>query len=82
MQDKEKPVDIEQKVKEAVAEALNIKFSSIKDDSNLAEDLGVDSFGVVEIAFAIKEKLGIEIPPEDTNDIKTVRNLIDYIISK
>jgi acyl carrier protein len=36
---------------------------------------------VVELVLAFEEEFGIEIPDEDTEQIKTVKNALDYIKS-
>jgi len=43
--------DIELKVREILAAKLGIELATIRGDSRLAEDLGVDSFGAVELLF-------------------------------
>lgn len=47
------------------------------------EDLGIDSFAIVEIIFAVEEKLGIEVPfnanENQLGDMKTVGDLIDAV---
>ena len=51
-------------------------------DSRLVEDLGVDSFGSVEIAFELEEKFGIKIPDEALYEAKIVKHIVDYIASQ
>ena len=43
------------------------------------DDLKADSLAVVELVLALEEKFGIEIPDEDTEQIKTVQDAINYI---
>ncbi|WP_175958488.1 phosphopantetheine-binding protein [Burkholderia sp. BCC0405] len=40
------------------------------------EDLGLDSFDTVEMAFALEEEFGVEIPGEGLRNVSTVRDLV------
>ena len=72
--------EIEKKIRTLLLEkVVDIKTKEIKLESKLKEDLGVDSFGSVELAFAIKDEFGIEIPNEDLGKIKKVQDVVDYI---
>jgi acyl carrier protein len=82
MQNGKKIKETREKIKEVIADALDKDASLVKEAFLLRDELKVDSFGLAELAFAIKEKLGIEVPIEDVNNIKTVADLIDYIVSK
>ena len=52
------------------------------DDTRLVEDLGLDSFGSVEIAFELEEKFDLKIPDAALYEAKTVKNIVDYIASQ
>jgi len=67
------------RVKQAVAEALGIPRSRVQLDSLLREDLGADSLDLVEIAVALEEAFGIEVPDEEMERAHTVRDLVRYV---
>ena len=67
------------KIKKIIAENLDIKIDSIKDESNLVNDLGADSLNQVEIVIAIEEEFDIEISDEDADTLLTVGELKQYI---
>lgn len=71
--------DIETQVKEALALRLNTEIERIKLETRLVEDLGMDSFGAVEVVFELKDRFGIEIPQEDLVKIKEVKDIVEYI---
>jgi acyl carrier protein len=75
-------VEIENKVKEVLAEKLNIPLEQIKLSSSLREDLGMDSFASVEVVFEIEDKFNIEVPDQEVANIKTVTDIINYIGSR
>jgi len=70
------------KIKEVVAEQLDVSIDEIKEDSKFVEDLGADSLDVVELVMALEEEFGIEIPDEDAEKIQTVKDALEYIESK
>ena len=49
----------------------------------LINDLGIDSFSIVEIIYEVEEKLGVEVPfnanENPFGDMKTVGDLIDAL---
>lgn len=73
---------VETKVKEIISERLEIPAEKIKSDSKLRDDLGIDSFGAVEVAFEVKDKLGVTISEEDFKSIDTVGNMADCVFNK
>jgi acyl carrier protein len=71
--------EITQQVIEIVATQLEMDPTHIKPESSFTEDLKADSLAVVELVLALEEAFGIEIPDEDTESIKTVKDAITYI---
>lgn len=74
--------EVETIVKEVLAKQLTMDAGKINLDSRLVEDLGIDSFGSVEVAFELEEKFNIKIPDAALYDAKTVKNIVDYIASQ
>ena len=66
-------------VKEVVVEQLNVNPDEVTLEADFVEDLGADSLDVVELVMALEEKFEIEIPDEDAEGIKTVKDVVDYI---
>ena len=75
-------VYIETTVKEIIAKQLTMDVAKVQLESRLVEDLGVDSFGSVEIAFELEEKFDLKIPDSALYEAKTVKNIVDYIASQ
>jgi acyl carrier protein len=71
--------ETERKVKEILARKLDRKVEEIHGDSRLAEDLGVDSFGTVEIMFDIEEAFSLQIPDTDIEPVRTVDDIVAYL---
>ncbi len=70
-----------EKVKEIIVDTLSFDADDIKLESNLFEDLGADSLDAVELNMALEEEYGYSIPDEELKDIKTVKDIVDYIDS-
>ena len=73
---------VEQSIKEILAKQLTMEAGNIKSDALLVEDLGLDSFGSVEIAFELEEKFGLKIPDQALYNAKTVKDVADYITAQ
>ena len=67
------------KLKEIIAEQLNIEGASIKPDTNLMKDLEADSLDAVEIIMALEEEYDIEIPDEEAERFQTVEDIVKYV---
>ncbi|GAB4295224.1 MAG: acyl carrier protein [Desulfuromonadia bacterium] len=70
---------IEKRVKEIVAEQLNVEEAQVTNDASFMDDLGADSLDTVELVMALEEEFDIEISDEDAEKIQTVQDAIDYI---
>lgn len=71
--------DIAAKIKEIIAEQLNVDESEIKPEASFIDDLGADSLDTVELIMAFEEEFDIEIPDEEAEKIKTVQDALSYI---
>jgi acyl carrier protein len=74
--------EIETTVKEIIAKQLTMDVSKISPESRLVDELGIDSFGSVEVAFELEEKFDLKIPDAALYEAKTVKNIVDYIASQ
>ncbi|MBR3885363.1 MAG: acyl carrier protein [Clostridia bacterium] len=79
MADKVNTID---KVKEIIAKQLSVKPEEIKNDSNIAEELGADSLDLVEILMSLEDEFGISIPDEAIPQIKTINDVVAFIEKK
>ena len=70
-----------EKVKEIVAESLNVEESTLSETTSFKEDLGADSLDLFEMVMAFEEAFEVEIPSEDLEQIATVGDVVKYIES-
>ena len=75
-------MNVEEKVKNIIAEQLGVKKEEIKPESSFTDDLGADSLDTVEVVMALEEEFGVEIPDEDAEKITTVGQSVKYIEDK
>lgn len=67
------------KVKQIIAEQLSVEESSITMETDLINDLDADSLDVVEMVMEIEQNFNIEIPDEVLKEVKTIKDIVDYI---
>jgi acyl carrier protein len=70
---------VEEKVKQIIVEQLQVDEAEVTPGASFQEDLGADSLDVVELVMQFEEAFDMEIPDEDAEKIKTVKDAIDYI---
>lgn len=70
-----------EKVKSIIVEQLGVGEAEVTDSASFVEDLGADSLDTIELVMAFEDAFNIEIPDEDAEKIRTVKNAIDYIES-
>ena len=73
---------VENRVKKIIVDQLGVTEEEVKSEASFVEDLGADSLDTVEMVMAFEEEFNIEIPDEDAEKIKTVKDAIDYINKK
>lgn len=65
-----------EKVKEIIAEELNVDAAEITMETRLAEDLGADSLDAVELIMAIEDEFGVEVDDESAQSIRSVGDIV------
>lgn len=70
------------KVKNVVAEKLNVGEDQVTTEAKFVEDLGADSLDQVELIMALEDDFDLKIPEEEAEKLVTVGSAVDYIVSK
>ena len=68
-----------EKLKEIIADVLNVDEDEITMDTTFVDDLGADSLDVFQIIMGIEEEFDIEIPFEEAEKIVTVGDAVEQI---
>ncbi|MEM1332586.1 MAG: acyl carrier protein [Actinomycetota bacterium] len=76
--------EILQIVRDRLADILEIEPSSISEGQSFVDDLDADSLALIELVEALEEEIGertsgFRIEDEDLEDLKTVRDAVDYV---
>jgi acyl carrier protein len=74
--------EIEQKVREVLAEQLARDLEEVTPQARFEEDLDADSLDLVEAVLALEEELGVDIPEEEMEGVKTVGQAVDLVMAK
>lgn len=79
-------VEITEKLRDILVMAMGDASSDVLDgcteDSDLVNDLGLNSVGLLYVVIAIEEFFGIQFDDVGFGDFKTVKDVIDYIERK
>ena len=70
-----------------LADILELEPSQVAESSSFVDDLGADSLALIALVEALEEELsdrtvGFRIEDEDLEDLKTVRDAIDYVMER
>ena len=82
--DRQEIVDL---VRDRLADILEVDPSTIHEGDSFADDLEADSLALIELVEAIEEEVGertvgFRIEDEDLEDLKTVRDAVDYVCAR
>ncbi|KAI9318367.1 acyl carrier protein-like protein [Dichotomocladium elegans] len=73
---------VESRVLEIVKGFDKVDSSKVTNTASFIDDLGLDSLDAVEVVMAIEEEFGVEIPDKEADEIKSVKQAIDYVASR
>ena len=68
-----------EKLKELIADVLNVNADEITEDTTFVDDLGADSLDIFQIIMGIEETFDIEIDNEEAEKIVTVGDAVEQI---
>ena len=74
-------------IRDQLADILEIDPGTIHEGSSFTEDLDADSLALIELVEGLEEELGersvgFRIDDEDLEDLRTVRDAVDYVVAK
>jgi acyl carrier protein len=74
-------------IRDRLSDILEIEPDQIREGDSFADDLEADSLALIELVEALEEELGersvgFRIEDEDLEDLKTVRDAVDYVVAR
>ena len=74
-------------IRDRLADILEIDPDGIAEGASFADDLDADSLALIELVEGIEEELaeravGFRIEDEDLEDLRSVRDAVDYVVAK
>jgi acyl carrier protein len=68
-----------EKVQKIVADVLGVDIEDVTKDAHIIDDLNADSLDAVELIMALEEAFEIEIDDDQSSDILTVQDILDFL---
>jgi len=69
-------------IKEFFIEEFEIEEDKITEEANLFEDLEMDSLDALDMVSMLESKIDIEVDEEELKSIRTVKDVVDYIMGQ
>jgi acyl carrier protein len=74
-------------IRDRLADILEVEPSTIHEGDSFSDDLEADSLALIELVEALEEEVGertvgFRIDDEDLEDLKTVRDAVDYVVAR
>ena len=74
-------------IRDRLADILEIEPSEVTEGKSFVDDLQADSLALIELVEAIEEEVGertvgFRIEDEDLENLKTVRDAVDYVCAR
>ena len=66
-------------LKNILVEELQLDADEIKPESELANDLGINSIELADLVMLCEDKIGIEIEDEDIHKFVTIEDVVSYL---
>ena len=67
------------RIREYLADQLDVDPDKITPDSDIVEDFGADSLDVVDMITTLSDEFGVDIPDEEIENFHTVGDVVRYI---
>lgn len=80
-------IEVFELIRDRLSDILEVDPDQIREGDSFADDLDADSLALIELVEALEEELaertvGFRIEDEDLQDLKSVRDAVDYVFTK
>ena len=73
---------MQEKVVKLISDATKVDAAKISDGTSFVDDLNLDSLDIVELMMKMEDEFGVEIPEEDAESLKSVKDVVGYLEKK
>ena len=73
---------MKEEVIDLIADVLEMDKNEIDENTNLINDLGLESLDLVDLVAAFEKKYDVEILDKDIKNLQTVNDIIKYLENK
>jgi acyl carrier protein len=73
---------MQDKVMKLVSDATKIDITKISLETSFVDDLNLDSLDIVELMMKMEDEFGVEIPEEDAEGLKSIKDVVGYLENK
>ena len=67
------------RIREYLADQLDVDPDKITPDSDIVEDFAADSLDVVDMITTLSDEFGVDIPDEEIENFHTVGDVVQYV---
>ena len=75
-------MELQDKVIKLVSEATKMDVANIGPQTSFVDDLNLDSLDMVELMMKMEDEFGVEIPEDETENLKSIGDVITYLEAK
>ncbi|EDS72037.1 acyl carrier protein [Anaerofustis stercorihominis] len=68
-----------ERVRDIIIKQLEVNEDIVKMETSFTDDLDVDSLTLIELIADFEDEFGIEIEEDKLEDMKTVKDVVDYL---
>lgn len=73
---------MQDKVFKLISDATKVDLAKISLETSFVDDLNLDSLDIVELMMKMEDEFGVEIPEEDAEGLKSVKDVVGYLEAK
>ena len=74
-------MDTFDKIRELLAEQLDIEPAKIRMESDIMSDFEADSLDIVDMVMTLEDEFGIEVPDDAIENLRTVGDVVEFVDS-
>ncbi len=68
-----------EEIRDIIVDVVSLPASDVHPDSNLVEDLGLDSLDAMEMTVQLEKRYNVKIKDADVMRLKTVQDIVDHL---